>query len=374
MAELADQVESGEVVNDAPIPDSGTDHGIEKRASEKPSGKPEKQTIRQALNNAVKVEQAKSDDKIRLHAKDGKFAGKDKPVEAQSAPAEIPTTIKDAQSKEPSTTAVGPPPGWSAESKAAFATLPDHIKADLAKREKEVSDGFKKYSDDTKKYQEIEQVLAPSRAVYQQHGLTNDAEAIKRLFSWEASLRNPQTRMQAFQGLARQYGIPLNSPQSQAPDAQGIPDQLRPVYDQFGQLTQQVSSIQGELQRSREEQVSKTLTDFAKDKPHFEKVRMRMGQLIQAGIVQPSDLDGAYQQACWADPDIRTALTKEQFDKQQAEAAKNQTNRAQSARQAAISPSTRSPTAPVANGAKPGKMTARESLMASIRELQDNRA
>ena len=100
-----------------------------------------------------------------------------------------------------------------------------------------------------------------------------------------------------------------------------------------------------------------------------------MGQLIQAGAVQPNDLDGAYQQAIWADPDIRAALIKEQTEKQAAEQLKANQQRTQTARAAAISPSTRSPNGPVVNGAeKPGRKSIRESLNASIRELQDNRA
>jgi len=99
-----------------------------------------------------------------------------------------------------------------------------------------------------------------------------------------------------------------------------------------------------------------------------------MGQLIQAGIVQPTDLEGAYQQACRADPEIYDLLVKEQFEKQQAEIKKDQTQRSEAARKAAISPSTRSPNSPVVNGTKPGKQSVREALNASIRELQDQRA
>lgn len=342
----------------------------EKIVSENKPEKAEKPiSARQSIEKAIK--EVREDEKGRLHAKDGKFAPKTEAAPKEVAPVEIPKTEKDVQPK--ASEAIGPPPGWSAESKAVFATLPDHVKNDLIKREKEVSDGFKKYSDETKKYQEIEQVLAPIRQTYQQVGVKSDAEAIKSLLGWEASFRNPVTRMQAFHNLARQYGINLNSPSTQASDAQGIPDQLRPVLDQFGQLTQQVTGIQGELQRSREEQVSKTLTDFAKDKPHFEKVRMRMGQLIQAGIVPPNDLDGAYQQAIWADPEIKTALIKEQFDKQQADTLKATTQRTQAARQAAVSPSTRAPTAPV-NGKVNGKQSVRDALTASIRELRETRA
>lgn len=372
--ELADiqATEGAGIVDSTPIPEAST-------TTPERSAKPEKQSLRQTLEKSVETvreAEAKADKAGRLHASDGKFASKEKPDVApkEAAPVETPTTVKDVQPDKPSTAVIGPPPGWSAESKAAFAALPDPVKQDILKRETEVSTGFKTKTDELKKYQEIEQALAPVRSTFQQAGVRSDAEAIKSLLGWEASFRNPQTRMQAFHNLARQYGINLNSPQSQAPDANGIPDQLRPVYDQLGPLTQQVSSIQGELQRSREEAVSATLSNFAKDKPHFDKVRVRMGQLIQAGIVQPNDLEGAYQQAIWADPEIRTALTKEQFDKQQAEALKNQTNRAQASRQAAISPSTRSPNSPVVNGAKPGKLSVRETIKASVKELQDQRA
>ena len=367
MAELADQVETGAVVNDAPIPVTPADTGIE--ANPEPAerqAKPEKQTIRQALNKAV--EQAKEDEKGRLHGKDGKFTPK-KPVEAQATPVETPKTEKDVQPKEPSTAVVGPPGGWSAESKALFATLPDPLKQDILKRENEVSDGFKSKSDELKRYGEVDQVIAPLRPFFQQMGIS-EAEGLRRLTAWESALRNPATRMQAYQNLGQQYGINFNSPQ---PESQ-IPDHLRPVYDQFGQITQQVSSLQGELQRSREEKVSETLAAFSKDKPHFEKVRVRMGQLIQAGAVPSSDLEGAYQQAIWADPEIRASLLKEQTEKQAAEQVKAQQQRAQSARAAAISPGTRSPTGPIANGKDAGKKSVRDTLLASVKELQENRA
>ncbi len=364
LADLQAQEGSG-VVADAPIPEAPA-AAPEKAA--KPE-KSEKSTLRQTLEKSVETvreAEAKADKAGRLHAPDGKFAK----AEAKEAPVEIPPKV-DVQ-PEKASTPIGPPPGWTAESKALFATLPDPLKQDILKREKEVSDGFKSKSDELKRYQELEQVLAPVRPIFQQNGIQNDAAAIKSLLNWEAALRNPNTRMQAFQGLAQQYGINLNSPQNQAPE---IPDQLRPVYDQFGQLSQTVNTLQGELQRSREEKVSETLAAFAKDKPHFEKVRVYMGQLIQSGASAPHDLEGAYQKAIWADPDIRAALIKEQSEKQAAELAKTAQARSQTARAAAISPSTRAPNGPVVNGAdKGGKKSVRDTLMASVKELQEQRA
>ena len=361
MIELAD-IQNAE--NEAlPVGEIGQ---VEKpvEAIEEKSEKPV--SVRETIKRSIK--EVREDEKGRLHAKDGKFAPKEKPVEAakEAAPVEIPKTEKEAQPK--TSAVIGPPPGWSADSKAAFAALPDPVKQDILKREKEVSDGFKQKSDEIKRYQEIEQVLAPVRQTFQQAGIQSDAEAIKRLFMWENMIR--QNPAQAIPQLARQYGVNLNSPQSPPPE---IPEHLRPVLDQFGQISQTVNNLQGEIQRSREEKVSETLAAFSKDKPHFEKVRVRMGQLIQAGAVQPSDLEGAYQQAIWADPEIRAALIKEQAEKQAIEIQKAQAQKTQAARQAAISPTGRAPTAPVVNG-KAGKQSVRESLAASIRELREERA
>lgn len=365
LADLQNQENEG-VINDAPIADGGPQEAIENSA-------PEKLSLRETIEKNFK--DASKDERPRDPT--GKFAtkvGDTAPV--ATAETKSPAPEKDAQPSEPSKVA-GPPPGWSPESKALYATLPDPIKRDMLKREEEVSSGFKKYSDDNKRYQDIEQALAPARPVYQQHGVQSDAEAIKNLFAWEASFRNPATRETAFRNLAQRYGFNLSqsSPQSETPSdgSQEIPAHLRPVIDQVGTISQQVNSLQSELQRSREERVSQELSAFSKDKPHFEKVRVRMGQLIQAGAVQPNDLDGAYQQAIWADPDIRASLIKEQADKQAAELKKAEQQRAQSARTAAISPSGRAPTRPAANGSEKPQGV-RGTLMASIKELQDNRA
>ena len=100
-----------------------------------------------------------------------------------------------------------------------------------------------------------------------------------------------------------------------------------------------------------------------------------MGQLIASGAVTANDLEGAYQKAIWSDPDIRAALMKEQFDKQMADAKKEQEAKAKAARAAAISPAGRAPSGPVVTGGKPsGKQSVRDSINASIRELQDQRA
>lgn len=372
MAELSDvQNQENEQVADAVV-SGGAEVPAEKPevAAEKPD-KPEKRlSLREQLNASVEKVRKEEAERVR-DTTTGKFVKGDAPEKA--APAEKPAIQKDAQPE--ASKVVGPPPGWSQESKTYFNSLPaDHpLRKDVAKREEEVSNGFKKYSDDAKRYQEIEQVLAPVRPNYQKVGIQSDAEAIKRLFMWEGMIR--QNPAQALQQLAQQYGVNLSPAQSSdqpSTAAQEIPPQLRPVIDQFGQVSQRLQNLETHLTQSQEQQVSKELTAFAKDKPHFEKVRTAMGRLLQSGMA--ADLDNAYQMAIWADPEIRKQMREEEDTKRRAEMEKSATEQALKARRAAVSPQARAP-APQngATGAK-GQKGVRGSILASIAELNEDRA
>src|ERR1700748_2799202 len=327
--------------------------------------KPEKPlSLRETLDRSVKEVREKED---RARDTTGKFAKKE--TEAPSAKTEKPETPSSE-----STTTGSPPPGWSNESKEFFNSLPpDHpIRKDVQKREEEVSNGFKNYSEKSKQYDAIEQVIAPVRSVFQQAGIRSDAEAIKGLVAWESSFRNPATRLQAFQSLAHQYGINLSqlaqgSPQSEP--GQGIPDQLRPVIDQFGNVVQELNSLKSEWQVERQSKVLSELTAFSKEKPHFEKVRVTMGQLLQSGTA--TDLEDAYQKAIWADPEVRNQLLKEEDDKRKAEFEKSRREAAQKAQQAAISPAPKARQGAPVNG-KDTSTGVRGSIMAAVHQLRDD--
>ncbi len=335
--------------------------------------KPEKVSLRDQIKESVEIVRKAE----ALHdPATGKFVPKKDAGAKEVAAAltqEIPATETNVQ-PDAASKPVGPPSGWSKEAQALWDTLPPAVKADAVRREAEVAKGFNEYREKTAQLTEIEQAIAPVRHILQQNGITTSAQAVKRLLDWENMIRsNPR---QAIPQLARQYGVDLSQlaqGSSEAPSsaAQEIPAHLRPVFDQFGQVAQEVNSIKGELQRSREEKVSQDLASFAKDKPHFEKVRVRMGQMIAAGAVAPTDLEGAYQQAIWADPDIRATLLKEQEEKTKTDWQQQQTQRATNARLAAVSPNTRAPAGPLVNGAAKAKGV-RGSILSSIEELRED--
>jgi hypothetical protein len=235
---------------------------------------------------------------------------------------------------------------------------------DVQKREKEVSDGFKKYSDDAKRYQEIEQLLTPVRPIYQQNGLKSDAEAIKYLLQWEASIR--QNPALAIRHLVQQFGIDPASFAQQNPGQSTGPD---PLQQYLQPISQQLGSVQGELERMKSERAAAEITEFAKDKPHFERVKTEMGQLLQAGLAQ--NLDDAYQKATWSNPEIKAELMAKELEGQLASKQQESQQRAQQARKAAVSPGVRAPAAPQLNGKEKPKGI-RGSILAAVEEIRES--
>lgn len=370
MSELADalsnEAANGGVVS-AEIPVSSGGENSEAVPSGSPAASEKPLSLRDQLNKSV--EAVRTEEAQRARAADGKFT-KLEASAAKPAAAEIPKPEQNAPLAE--SKPAEPPSAW----KNIWGNLTPEAQAIAVKREAEVAKGFDEYRGKTAQLQEISQVFEPMRSMLQQQGITSDVQAVKVLAQWEGSFRNPATRVQAFHQLARQYGVDLNSlaqNPSQAPSAaQDIPEHLQPVIDQFGNVVQDVNSVKQELQTLRTERVEDTLRTFAKDKPHFDKVRVIMGQLMTAGVVPPGDLEGAYQQATKIHPEVSAAIEAEKTAKAAADLAKTNAEKATRARQAAISPGQRSPNGAAANGAaKPKTSSVKESILASVAELRE---
>jgi predicted Holliday junction resolvase-like endonuclease len=359
MTELADvqNIENGTVAP-AEIP---SENLTPAEASEPKTEKP--LSLREQINKSVETIRTEEAKRARDVAT-GKFTKDPEKTEdapQKAAPAEIPTA-PEAKAEVPPPSA--PPSAWT----KIWDSLPPEARDIAVKRETEVEKGFAEYRNKTAQLQEISQVLEPLKPVFQQNGL-NETQAIKRLIEWEGNFRNPATRMQAFHNLAQQYGVDLNS-LVQNPIPADIPEPLRPVIDQFGNIAHEVTTLKQEFQRSREAQVNAELTAFAKDKPHFDKVRTLMGQLMNSGVA--TDLESAYQKATLLHPEVSAQIEAEKTAKAQAELAKTNAEKAQRARQAAVSPSNRSPNGPVSSERpRPKSSSVRDSLMNSVAELRD---
>jgi hypothetical protein len=284
----------------------------------------------------------------------GRFANKtETPVEAKEAPqAATPAPEKppEALAAQPVAPAHKAPPGWSAEAKASFETLPPHVQAAVAKREQEVDNGFRVLQD----YKGLEE-FSP---LVKQAGTTH-AEVMRRAVSWEQALQanpvnavihamrvggvNPQQLFQALQGNGNQ------TPPQQQP-------QQRPVDVQ--------AEVQKALkQRDTESQISAFLADTAKY-PHAEAVLDDMTLLFSAKKV--NSLDDAYNMAVWMRPDLREQLIRQQAPAPAVDANAQQRAAADQARKASRSITGSSAPGPSANGTQQPS-TIRDSLRQAMR-------
>lgn len=267
---------------------------------------------------------------------------KEVPVKQEPALESKPEASKPAEpdpvkaSQEPTVSA---PAALTKEEKAVWDNVPPEIQKAFLRREADTQKGVEQLK---AKYQPIEDVLAPLKPMLQQSGLT-EAHAVRQLFDWHRALSSPNKAMQAdaFRSLAQAHRFDLGSlnPQPQpmqniapvAPPVQQGDPQQPPQIDPLKQIeqlldqrlqpvNQQLNFYQQEMQRQRLDAANNELAGFAKDKPHFDKVRVRMAEILStaAQFGRPVTLQDAYDEAVWGMPDLRTEMLHEQEERQQA--------------------------------------------------------
>lgn len=236
-----------------------------------------------------------------------------------------------------------PPPGWSVQSKAAWDGLPDHIRADIAKREEEVSSGFAQYAG-----------VKPYADMARESGTTLP-EALGRYVNMEQLLRKdfkqgifaiaqnmgvtPQQFQQMFGGAApaatpHQNGQPaaatdpalgdLDDPYVKA----AVNGALAPVLQRMDALQTTIQDRQLAEQNREVANAEKVVNEFrSSDKyRYFSNVEKTINRLIESRMIDftgdyRADLAAAYEMACQLQPEVRDALIKERIAAADAEKA-----------------------------------------------------
>ena len=209
------------------------------------------------------------------------------------------------------------PKNWSDDVKKVFDTLPAESQEFMIKRDKEMTSDYTKKTQDLaeqrKNIEALDKVLQPARQNIQATGI-GEAEYISRLLNADQALRtNPKM---ALRQLAQGYGINLSSLEDES-ESWNDPD------PQYAQLLQQNQQIMAELNQFKQQnmqstvaQTEQTVEQFstktdAEGKlvhPHFDKVRVKMGNLIDAG--EAKGLEDAYAKAVRLDDDLYAQALK----------------------------------------------------------------
>lgn len=257
---------------------------------------------------------------------------------------------QEEQVTQPTTKA---PSSWRKDAAAAFDALPDVVKNEVLRREGDMHKGLEGYREKAELGRKFESVVAPYMETINKFGVTPDV-AIAELLKVDNLLRTapPAVKAQKFMALARDYGIDLS--QQFDPGTAALQQRM---YDLENELLQAKQAREQESSQAVNTEIERFAAEPGHE--HFEAVRAHMSALLQAGAAK--DLQDAYDQAVYANPQTRATL----LAKQQEEARKEALRKADQARKAA---SVNVPPRGALNAAGP-KQTMDESIRAEAERL-----
>lgn len=237
-----------------------------------------------------------------------------------------------------------------------LAPLQDYIE----QRESEFAKGVSTYREEAMRSKELQEAIAPFVPVLQQHGL-NPAQQVRNLMGAHQALAmgSPEQKLQMFQRLATEYGVPLQGLAS----GQADPQQFQ-VLSEINSLKQQLGSFQQSAQQREQAEIASRIEAFKSNASHFEDVRASMAGLLQAGMA--TDLQDAYEKAVRLDPAIWEKVQAEKAQAQAQAAAKTVANK----KATAVSPRSSAPTGRVAVA---GGNDIRSALGAAFEQYQAGR-
>ena len=202
------------------------------------------------------------------------------------------------------------PKNWSEEVRSKFKDLPRDAQEYMLKRDKEMTADYTRKTQEVaqqrKSFESLDRVIAPMRQQIQASCI-GEAEYVSRLLNADIALRN--NPKMALKQLAQGYGIDLSSIEETGDWNESEP--------QIAQLQQQNQAILAELNQfkqqnlqSARQQTENQISTFAQSTdakgnlkyPHFEQVRVKMGNLIDAG--EAKGLEDAYSKAVRLDDNL----------------------------------------------------------------------
>jgi hypothetical protein len=278
------------------------------------------------------------------------------PPKGQGAPGGAPAQPVDA---------LKAPQSWKPAAREAWAKVPADIRAalepDITRREKETAQALETSAYSRKVHEAFAQAATPYEAMFRADGV-NAIQAASNLFQTAYALRTggPAQKAALVARIIQSFGVPVDTlaaalsgqPEAQAQQQAPPPAQFKdPRVDQWiaHQQAQERRQVQTELQALQEK------AEFLPD------VKEHMAVLMETG--QAQTLEEAYEQATWANRDIRGILQK----RQAVEAANASTASTQRARAASMSvrskPATAAPPAAKAGGVE-------DDVRAALAELR----
>lgn len=291
----------------------------------------EKETASQEVKAEKKPRQAKSENRDRDET--GKFLGK----EAKEAPLKDKPSLPDQPTppvvEEP---AIQPPQAYSGAVKAKWNELPKDIQKELSVREQFFHKELTKHDEERNFGRTVDKIVQPYMATIRSEGATAP-QAIESLLNMAHVLRvgSPQQKSDLLLRTAQTFGVDLRSAVQQP--QQQVNPQLQSALQQVQTLQAKMEQAEADKKAAEEAEIHQTIKTFSEDPKniHFETVREHMRALLNGGIAK--DLQDAYDQAVYANPQTRSTLLDQQKSASTEQRVAEQKARAEAARKAGSS-------------------------------------
>ena len=202
------------------------------------------------------------------------------------------------------------PKNWSEDVRSKFKDLPRDAQEYMLKRDKEMTADYTRKTQEVaqqrKSFESLDKVIAPMRQQIAASGV-GEAEYISRLLNADMALRN--NPKMAIKQLAQGYGIDLSSIEENV-DWNDSDPQITQLQQQNQAILAELNQFKQQNLQSARQQTENQISTFAQSKdekgnlkyPHFEQVRVKMGNLIDAG--EAKGLEDAYAKSIRLDDDL----------------------------------------------------------------------
>jgi len=226
------------------------------------------------------------------------------------------------------------PGSWKPAAREKWASVDPTIRAEIYRREAEISRGLNQSTKDASFGREINEIVAPYQHTFRAAG-TDAKTAVSKLLETDAVLRygTPIDKAQRAYEILSYYGVDV---QALGALIMGEQPAQQPVDPQVQALQQRLAALESGNQNQQEKFVADLRTEletFASDPKNefYRDVRLDMATLLEAG--RAKDLQDAYDKAVWANPETRQVL----LDRQAVELSKSVSKKAAAAREASSS-------------------------------------
>lgn len=336
-------------------------------------------------------------DEGRARDEQGRFAPKaeapqaEKP-EAPTGKESLPVAQGDEEQPDEQASArdlARPPSSWKPAAKAAWEALPADIRAEVHRREQNFLEGQARLLPDAELGRNMRQTIEPYRMLIEAEGGTPE-RAVASLLQTAALFRvgTPQQKQAALYQIAQQYGVPLPSAQEAEQPQGAAPGEFRdPRLDALLQQAEMQRMEAARQQQMREQyeinrldqvvaQWSEAVDSNGKElRPYYSNVEGDIAALIpqiraaNPGAKAEDVLQQAYDRACWAHPEIRPLLLRQQQDQMEASRRAENQLRVQKAKQAASMNLPRRASVPAASNDRRGIDRMEDVIAETAREL-----